>query len=209
LTFQYSPAGQDDWTSMPAHWNTTLVPDDSYDLRVIVTDHAGNSTTPAVLSNRTIDNTVPSLTVTSPADGALVNASSPDPLTISALATDGGSGVVSVSFGQCSDTSVDCATGVWSTINTDTTSPYQAAWNIPSDGNGALRVVSTDAVGREATVVHNVTVDRTAPPATLDDPGANLGSTVSLTASATDAGGSGVNSVSFQYSPAGQSTWTE
>ena len=50
------------------------------------------------------------------------------------------------------------------------------------DGNRALRVVATDAVGRTTTTIRNVTVDRTAPAATLDDPGANLRGTVSLSA---------------------------
>ena len=47
LTFQYSPAGQNDWSPTPAGWNTALVADGSYDLRVVVTDHAGNSPRPS------------------------------------------------------------------------------------------------------------------------------------------------------------------
>ena len=146
--------------------------------------------------------------MTAPADGQYVNSATADPLTISATSTDAGSGVASVSFAQCSDASVDCATGVWSSLGTDTTSPYSAAWTLPADGNRTLRVVSTDSVGRATTVVRNVTVDRTAPAAAVNDPGANLRGTVSLTATATDTGGTGVNSVSFQGSPAGQATWT-
>src|SRR5581483_10948116 len=50
-------------------------------------------------------------------------------------------------------------------------------------------------------------VDTTAPTASLDDPGASLGGTVHLTATASDAT-SGVQSVSFQWSPAGGNSWT-
>src|ERR687896_298619 len=45
--------------------------------------------------------------------------------------------------------------------------------------------------------------------ATMNDPGANLGQTVSLTASATDGGdGSSITSVTIEKSPAGAGTWT-
>ena len=102
---------------------------------------------------------------------------------------------------------MDCATGVWQSLGTDTTAPYTAAWSLPDDGNRALRAVATDAAGGTQIAVRNVTVDRTAPAATLNDPGAYLRGTVSLSADATDAG-SGVNSVSFQRSPAGADLWT-
>src|SRR4029078_1867827 len=82
-----------------------------------------------------------------------------------------------------------------------------SAGPLPSDASRALRIVATDAVGRAATTIRNVTVDRTAPAATLGDPGANLGGTVPLSATASDTGGTGVNSVSFQRSPAGEDSW--
>ena len=156
---------------MPASWNTTLVADGSYDLRVIVTDHAGNSTTSAIVAARTIDNSAPSLTVTSPADGTYVNSATADPLTISATSTDAAAASPPSRSPQCSDASVDCATGVWSSLGTVTTPPYSASWTLPADGNRTLRIVSTDSVGRATTVVRNVTVDRTAPAAAADRPG--------------------------------------
>ena len=55
--------------------------------------------------------------------------------------------------------------------------------------------------------MHDVVVDRTAPAASIADPGSSIGGTVSLGATASDAG-SGVNSVTFQRSPAGAGTWT-
>src|SRR5207245_11036493 len=60
---------------------------------------------------------------------------------------------------------------------------------------------------RSTTAVRNVTVDRTAPSASIADPGANLGGTIALNATATDAT-SGAGSVTFQRSPAGAGTWS-
>ncbi len=146
--------------------------------------------------------------MTAPSEGQYVNAGSADPLSIDATASDAGSGIDSVTFAQCSDTSTDCSTGVWSSLGSSTSAPYSVSWTLPADGNRALRVVATDTVGRTTTVVRNVVVDRTAPAAALADPGANLSGTVALSATATDTGGTGVNSVSFQYSPAGEGIWT-
>jgi hypothetical protein len=207
VVYEHSPAGDGHWTPTPAAWNTTLVADGSYDLRVRVTDRAGNSTTSAVVTARVVDNSSPAVSILWPGVGAFVNATTPDPATVSATASDGGSGVASVELSECSDDSVDCATGVWQSLGTDATAPYTASWPLPGDGNRALRAVATDAAGGTQVAVRNVTVDRTAPAATPDDPGAYLRGTVTLTAGATDAG-SGVNSVSFQRSPAGANVWT-
>src|SRR5207245_2422364 len=57
LTFEHSPAGQGQWTATPAGWDTTGVSDGLYDLRVIVTDRAGNQTTSAAVTDRNVDNT--------------------------------------------------------------------------------------------------------------------------------------------------------
>jgi len=72
------------------------------------------------------------------------------------------------------------------------------------------RYVVPDRVGNEAfyssTAVAKVDAD--APAVSLDDPGAVLSGTATLTASASDTGGTGVSSVTFQHSPAGTATWT-
>ena len=53
-----------------------------------------------------------------------------------------------------------------------------------------------------------VKVDADAPAVTLVNPGSTLTGVVGLTASATDAGGSGLQDVRFERSPAGANTWT-
>ncbi len=70
VAFQRSPAGAGAWTAASASWDTTGVADGLYDLRVTVTDNAGNSTTSAPVTDRRIDNTKPSLTASTPADGS-------------------------------------------------------------------------------------------------------------------------------------------
>ena len=67
----------------------------------------------------------------------------------------------------------------------------------------------TDNAGNSTTSAHvtNRRVDNTAPSASLDDPGANLRATVTLSSTASDAG-SGVATRAYQHSPAGAGTWT-
>ena len=72
VSFQRSPAGAGAWSAVGASWNTTAVADGLYDLRVIVTDNAGNSTTSAPVTDRRVDNTRPSLTGSTPADGVTI-----------------------------------------------------------------------------------------------------------------------------------------
>src|SRR5581483_4815133 len=44
VQYQYSTAGAGSWNNTAAAWNTTLLSDGLYDLRVIATDGAGNQT---------------------------------------------------------------------------------------------------------------------------------------------------------------------
>jgi fibronectin type 3 domain-containing protein len=77
VQFQASAAGQDQWTpigdatSAPWSlvWDTTSVPDGSYDVRVVLTDRALNQTTSAVVSGIVLDNTIPQTGITSGPSG--------------------------------------------------------------------------------------------------------------------------------------------
>jgi len=74
VTYERSPAGANTWTNVSATWNTAGVADGLYDLRVRVTDDAGNVTTSAAVVNRRVDNTAPTLASSVPSDGSKVAA---------------------------------------------------------------------------------------------------------------------------------------
>ena len=68
VVFERSPAGAGTWTATPTSWDTTLVADGDYDLRVVTSDVAGNVTVSGTITV-TVDNTPPNTTITSqPAD---------------------------------------------------------------------------------------------------------------------------------------------
>ena len=162
-------------TSAPysASFDTTGVTDGLYDLRVIVTDNAGNSTTSATVVNRRVDNTAPAASLDDP--GANLRGT----VTLSSTASDAGSGIASRVYAYS-----PAGAGTW------TTTPAAFDTTGVTDGLYDLRVTVTDNAGNStisATVV-NRRVDNTAPAASLDDPGANLRGTVTLSSTASDAG---------------------
>jgi hypothetical protein len=106
VIYQRSPAGAGTWTNVSATWNTTSVADGLYDLRVRVTDNAGNVTISASVDDRRVDNTAPTLASSNPSDGSKVPAAgslgitaNEDLADVFASAIDGGAvaGVVSSS----------------------------------------------------------------------------------------------------------------
>ena len=211
LKIQVSPIGAGTWSDMctdssspySCSYDTSGLADGQYDFRSLATDNAGNTATSTVYSGAIVDNTAPTVSVTDP--GAYLKGT----VTVDATAGDGaGSGILNVKIQRS-----PAGAGTWTDICTDTTSPYQCSWNTTgvTDGLYDLRAVATDNISLSGTssTVTNRRVDNTAPTATMNDPGAYLaGTTVSLTASASD-GGSGVASVKIQRSPAGAGTWTD
>ena len=160
VTYQYSPAGQNTWTTTPSSWNTTLVGDGLYDLRVIATDNAGNSTTSTPVVNRRVDNGVPDVSITSPT--VYVNGSDPDPFTVTASSPD--TDLSGIEFFACDNTSTGCSSGNWVSLGVDASTPYSVSWTLPgADGNRALRAVATDLAANTGQAVHDVLIDR-APP---------------------------------------------
>src|SRR5947208_2671513 len=95
----------------PAAWNTTGLSDGGYDLRAIATDHGGNSTTSALVTNIAVDNHAPTVTLTAP---QYVNAAAPGTVTLTAASPD--TDVASVDFYECSNASSGCSTGSWNLI---------------------------------------------------------------------------------------------
>ncbi|MDX6491430.1 MAG: large repetitive protein, partial [Gaiellaceae bacterium] len=159
--FQYSPANMDSWTSIGgADWDTSAVPQGRYDLRVVVTDAAGNVTDSDPVRNRAVSSSGISVTILSP--GAVVASSDGDPFTIEATSPDAAD-LLGIQFFACDNQSVNCVTGNWVSLGTDSTEPYAVPWTVPADGSRALRAVATSTSHVQATDVLNTLVDRTAP----------------------------------------------
>ena len=205
---QRSPAGAGTWTDIcidttspySCSWDTTGVSDGLYDLRAVTTDNGANTTNSSTVTNRRVDNTAPAVSMTNP--GSPIGGTK----TFDGSASDGGSGVSSVTF-QISPVGAN----TWSDMCSDTTSPYSCSYDTSavSDGQYDFRALATDAAGNSATstVYSGAFVDNTAPTVTMTDPGAYLAGTKQLDATASD--GSGIANVKIQRSPAAAGTWTD
>jgi len=163
-------------TSSPfsINWNTNSSANGTYSLTAVARDAAGNQATSAVVSiavNNTVsDTTAPTVSMTSPANGATVSGAG---ATLAATASDN-VGVVGVRF-RVNGNNLGAE---------DTSSPFSIIWNTTSTPNGtySLTAVARDAAGNQATsATVSVTVnnDTTAPTVSISSP-AN-GSTVSGT----------------------------
>ena len=186
-------------------WNTSAVADGVYQLRIVVEDVAGNTTTSSTVPNIRIDNTPPTTSQNDP--GQYLRATK----TLTASAADSGSGVDHVDFQRA-----PTGGGSWTTIGTDSTpgDGLQFAFDTTSvpDGHYDLRTVAYDVAGNQsaATPVTDRLVDNTVPTATMNNPGPYLRGAVSLTSATADPGGSnasGVVTVAYEYSTNGGGTW--
>jgi chitinase len=210
VTIQRSPASLGTWTDVctdasapySCSFDTMLVTDGLYDFRASATDNVAKTTVSLTVANRRVDNTNPTATMNDPGANLRLTVALP------ATATDpGGSGVASVLIQRSPAT-----LGIWTDVCTDTTSPYSCSFDTltVTDGLYDFRAISTDNAGNSATsaTVANRRVDNTLPTASLTDPGAYLRQSPTLSATASDVGGSGVLNVAFERSPAGAGTWT-
>jgi hypothetical protein len=118
------------------------VPPGNYSLTAVATDNSGASTTSSAISITVTANKPPSVTITSPANNALVAA--PANLTIAASAADSDGAVARIDFYDGS-TLLGSATGNASTLNASL--PYA---NIGA-GTRTLTAVATDNAGAQAT----------------------------------------------------------
>ena len=192
MQFQFSPAGAGAWSNIgaadisppyDAAWNTVLVADGPYDLRAVVTDATGNVANELLPGlPKTVDNTAPSGSVTSPAAASFVSGT----VNVTANASDGAappaSGVSAVRFEI--KLSGSGSFSVFGTQNAPVVgSTYQQSLVTSGfpDGPADLRVVVTDVAGNETTsAAVTVTFDNDAPVITLNDPGAAVSGTVTL-----------------------------
>src|SRR6185295_16717019 len=135
--------GEDTTSPYSVSWNTTAVANGSHQLTARARDAAGNRTTSATVTVTVSnappsDTTPPTVSITSPANGATVSGTTQ----ISATASDN-VGVAGVQF------LVDGATlGA-----EDTSSPYAVSWNTTTANNGSHQLTATarDAAGNRTT----------------------------------------------------------
>jgi len=158
-------------------WDTTLVANGPRTLTAVARDAAGNTATSAAVSV-TVDNSPPTISISSPAPGATVAGT----VTVSASATDN----VSVAWVQFKLDGRNLGARV-------TVAPYTLSWTTTTTTNGAhtLTAVARDAAGNTATsaaVSLTVANDTTPPTVSITAPaaGATVAGPVTVSASATD-----------------------
>ncbi len=159
-------------------WNTTSLANGPHVLTAKAFDTVGNFATSAAV-NVTVDNdqVPPTVTITAPAEGAVVA----NTVTLQASASD-----------NVGVTRVDFYAGIM-LLGSDTTAPYSYAWNTHgyADGSYTLRAQAWDALnnaGNSAPVA--VTLDNDSIPPTVaitaPAPGSTVTGTVTVTADASD-----------------------
>jgi fibronectin type 3 domain-containing protein len=188
---------------------TALAGDGLYDLRVKVTDLAGNSGFSPTVAGVRIDNTAPSVSMTGPTSSSSVHLTA----TVSANASDGGSGVAQVEF-------FAQGSGPVISLGTDTTATsgsYSVPWNTTTvnfpDGVYTVWAVATDNITLTTTsaVFNNVRVDNAVPTVTLGGVTApsSVRGTLNLTGLSPNGTGSAVASVLFGYRLGSSGTFTD
>ena len=207
VAIEWSPAGADQWHTIATlaappystQFDTTTVPDGSYDLRAQATDSSGQTGTSPVLT-RTVANS-PTVSLVDP--GTVLQGI----VRITANATaPSGRTVTSVAFAY-SPAGADS----WTTFAVDPDAPYTQALDTTqfADGEYDIRAVVTDSSGATASdVLDDRIVNNTNPgaTATVSDPGAAVRGTIDLSATVTDPNFP-IDSVDFQVSPAGKRQW--
>jgi hypothetical protein len=169
---------------------------------ITATDVAGNAPATSGTFPVTVDSTIPAATMTDPGS----------PLTgtvaLGSTATDAGAGIASMTIQRSPN-----GANTWTSICTDSTSPYGCSFNTASvlDGAYDFRATAIDNAGNVDTsgARNNRQIDNNAPTISLSANASPLSATQTITATVGDGTGSGVSSVTIQRSPAGANTWTD
>ncbi len=172
-----------------ASWNTSLATIGDHTITATAFDRAGNSSS-ATIRVTVPDVTPPAVTIASPASGAVVYGT----VSISALASDAGSGIDRVDF------AVD-----GTPVGSAASAPYTVTWDTSTVAEGTHLITATayDKAGNQGTATIPVTVpaaDVTPPTVAITSPseGASLApGAIALGATASDVG-LGVDRVEFQ-----------
>ncbi|GAA4286376.1 Ig-like domain-containing protein [Georgenia daeguensis] len=117
--------------------DTTALADGTYAFRAVATDAAGNVTTSAAVTSRSVDNTVSAVSLEDP--GAFLTGK----VTLKAAASST-AGVRSVTIQRA-----PAGTATWTDVCTTTTAPYTCGWDTTTVTNGLydLRALLVDGTG--------------------------------------------------------------
>ncbi|WP_299551674.1 Ig-like domain-containing protein [Seonamhaeicola sp.] len=176
-------------TSSPYSYSWTNVTQGSYALTAVATDNNSVTTTSAIV-NITVNaaNQTPTVSITSPSDGATFTAG--DNVAIAATASDADGTITKVEFFQGS-----------TKLGEATSSPYSYTWANVTQGNYALTAVATDNNSAATTsAIVNITVNASGGNScsglTYNDYlGAGHATGVSVTASTTDDSATAIKTV--------------
>ena len=160
VRFEYAPTGTNSWTPIATvssapyqtNWNASAVPTADYDLRLVITDNAGNVKTTAPVTVH-VDSTAPTVVLADPGTGIFG--------TVPLTATTSGPAATSVTF-QVSPTGAN----TWQTISVDNASPWSANFDTTTvpDGLYDIRALAIDGLGNQGTNVRaGIRIDNTAP----------------------------------------------
>lgn len=208
VRFEYVPAGSttgwkaictDPTAPYTCDWATGSFANQDYDLRAVAV--SGSVTyTSAVTADILVDNQTPAVTMNDP--GSLLRGT----VTLAATATDAHSGIAQVALQYAAAGST-----TWRDACTVGDAPYSCRFDTLRlvDGAYSFRAVATDVAGNVTTsvAIANRVVDNTVSSVSVDDPGAFLRGTVTVTAVANSS--AGVTSVRLQRAVAGTSTWVD
>ncbi len=164
-------------------WNQAGVTDGAHTLTVKAYDSAGNVVTSAAVEV-TVDNTLPTTTLGTPAQNARVRGTVP----VSATASDN-LGVEKVEFYAGS-----------ALIGTATTAPYAVSWDTTAQADGSVTLTSRayDLAGNSIwSLGRTVTVDNTAPTVAITSPANGSSAFLSTTIQASASDNVGVTQVVF------------
>ena len=181
-------------------WNSTTASEGTHTLTALATDQDGAQSYDSL--SFVVDNTDPTGNLTAPIAGSFLRGT----VALGSDSSDDRSGVASVVF-----QSSPAGEASWTTIGSDTSSPYGASWDTAAvaDGSYDLRALTTDqAANSFASAAVTVTVDNTAPSGSLTRPGPNVFVTgrIKISSDSADAT-SGVATVAFQTAPTRSGTW--
>ncbi len=148
VAVDYARTGTSTWTPActveaepySCRFDSTKVVDGSYAFRAVATDAAGNTRTSAVVSSRTVDNNVASVSMEDP--GAYLNGI----VTLAASASSS-RGVATLTIQRRG------GTGGFTDVCVDTTAPYTCGWDTTTEADGLydLRAVLRDGQGESLT----------------------------------------------------------